>query len=128
MLSAENGIWRIAFLAHVLIAMSSVVQPATAAPRITAQSTTFIVTLDDGQKLSGFDLKGAVLDVVIAAQPARIRIAKIWRDKLNPDILLYDFRWLRADGRHNFCNGGTCSRGWKHQHSRLGGLRPEGGH
>jgi hypothetical protein len=99
MLSAENGIWRIAFLAHlVLIAMSSVVQPATAAPRITAQSTTFIVTLDDGQKLSGFDLKGAVLDVVIAAQPARIRIAKIWRDKLNPDILLYDFRWLRADG------------------------------
>src|SRR3982074_3198573 len=102
MLSAENGIWRIAFLAHVLLAMSSVVQTATAAPRITAQSPSCIVTLNDGQKLGGFDLKRAVLDVVIAAQPARIRIAKIWRDKLNPDILLYDFRWLRADGSERF--------------------------
>jgi hypothetical protein len=80
---------------------------ALAAPRITAAATAFHVTLDDGSQLSGLALKGAILDVVFAGQNGRIRIADIWHDKLNPDVLLHDFRWLNGDGsEHIMCPPG----------------------
>lgn len=87
-------------LMPILILMLTMMGSGTAraAPKITAAATAFNVTLDDGRQLSGFALKGAILDVVVDGQTGRIRIADIRRDKLNPDVLLHDFRWLNADG------------------------------
>jgi ADYC domain-containing protein len=89
---------RIVVAQFALMLVLFAISPCGAAPRITAGATAFVATLDDGRELSGFAVKGAVLDVVVAGQPARIRIANIWRDKLNSDVLLHDFRWLNADG------------------------------
>src|SRR4051812_21021122 len=86
----------VAHLALMLVLFAF--SPSAAAARITAGATAFTVTLDNGRELSGFALKGAILDVGIAGQPARIRIANIWRDKLNSDVLLHDFRWINANG------------------------------